>query len=172
LLISRFPGLSFREAFSSPLAEAHNLFVPDLPGFGVSPYQPGRSSLRDSARLLGDLIRKLSPNRPIVLLGHSLGGIIGTWLAAKLERVIAYLSIEGNLTRSDTFFSGLAAKAAVPQEFHSYFAGEIYKKMAANLPLQRYYASLRLADPRALLEWGKSGVEATGECRSVRSSPP
>ncbi len=159
-------GLCFREAFSSPLAEGYNLFVPDFPGFGVSPYQPGQDTVQDSADLLERLIQKLSPRRPIVLLAHSLGGIIGTWLAAKLDRVVASISVEGNLTKSDTFFSGLAAKADSPQEFHSYFAGEIYKKMAADLPLQRYYASLRLADPRALIAWGRSGVAATGECRS------
>ena len=38
-------SLSFEEAFFSELVESYSLFVPDLPGFGVSPPQSGRMSI-------------------------------------------------------------------------------------------------------------------------------
>ncbi|MBI4196310.1 MAG: alpha/beta hydrolase, partial [Deltaproteobacteria bacterium] len=160
-------GLSFREAFDSPLAKNFRLFAPDFPGFGVSPFQSRRGSLRGSTRLLGELIDQFSKGRPILLVAHSLGGIVGTWtVQERPKQVRAYISIEGNLTRSDTFFSGLAAKAKSAGKFYHFFKGQILAKARGHEELERYFASLRFADPRALIAWGRSGVEATGLDRS------
>ena len=38
-------SFSFQEAFRSPLAKEFNLYVPDLPGFGVSPPHASFKSL-------------------------------------------------------------------------------------------------------------------------------
>lgn len=162
-------GLSFREAFSSPLARRFNLFVPDFPGFGASPYQRRYADLPAVTDLLKRMIRKFSGRKPIGLIAHSLGGVIGTWICEQLKsQMIAYVSVEGNLTRSDTFFSGLAAKASSAEKFYRDFLREIYRRGANDEALQRYFASLRFCDPRALSGWGRSGVKATGDDRSGR----
>ncbi|MBI2083861.1 MAG: alpha/beta hydrolase [Deltaproteobacteria bacterium] len=162
-------GLSFREAFSSPLARRFNLFVPDFPGFGVSPYQKKFSTLPAVTELFARVIKKFSRKRPICLVAHSLGGVIGTWICERLHsQVVGYISVEGNLTRSDTFFSGLAAKAASPEKFYHDFLREIYRRSGDDESLQRYFASLRFSDPRGLVGWGRSGVKATGDNLSGR----
>ena len=153
-------SLSFREVFSSELAASHSLFAPDLPGFGVSPCQPGKVSLKDTAGVTIDLIRALSGNRPILLVGHSLGSVIATWVAHELgETVKAVFSIEGNLTRSDGYFSALAAEFEDPTAFYRYLLDLIYERAAKSEAYQRYLASLRFAIPEAMMAWGRSSAQ-------------
>jgi pimeloyl-ACP methyl ester carboxylesterase len=162
-------GLSFAEAFDSPLAEAFNLYVPDLPGFGVSPRRPGVKTVADSTNVLIELIESISKDAPIFLVGHSLGGIIGTWTAASerlLGRVKAFANIEGNLTVADTFATSLTLNYDDPAAFHEFFSGIIISRMEESPIFRRFLASLTLASPEVLLSWGKSCVEATGDTKS------
>jgi pimeloyl-ACP methyl ester carboxylesterase len=153
-------SLSFREVFSSELAASYSLFAPDLPGFGVSPCQPGKMSLEAAAGITINLINALSRNRPVLLVGHSLGSVIATWTAGELgETVKAVFSIEGNLTRSDGYFSALAAEFEDATEFYRYFLDLICKRAAKNEAYQRYLASLRFASPEAMMAWGRSSAQ-------------
>jgi pimeloyl-ACP methyl ester carboxylesterase len=153
-------SLSFREVFSSELAASYSLFAPDLPGFGVSPCRPGKMSLKDAAGVIIDLICALSGNRPVLLVGHSLGSVIATWVARELsETVKAVFSIEGNLTRSDGYFSALAAEFEDPTAFYRYLLDLIYKRAAKSEAYQRYLASLRFAIPEAMMAWGRSSAQ-------------
>lgn len=160
-------GMSFIEAFSSPLAKIYNFYVPDLPGFGVTPFLGHNSDIRESCKLLRDLIRKLTSERPIVIVAHSLGGIIGTWLCQSFgEQIISYANIEGNLTEADAFFSGTARDFTSAKEFSCFFISKVFSMLGSSESLHRYYASVRFAQPEALLAWGKSGAAATGETKS------
>ena len=146
--------------FSSKLAASYSLFAPDLPGFGVSPCQPGKMSLNAAAGITIDLINALSRNRPVLLVGHSLGSVIATWAARKLgETVKAVFSIEGNLTRSDGYFSALAAEFEDATAFYRYFLDLIYERAAKSEAYQRYLASLRFASPKAMMAWGRSSAQ-------------
>ena len=152
-------GLSFREVFSSELAASYSLFAPDLPGFGVSPCQPGKMSLKASARVAIDLINALSHNRPVLLVGHSLGSVIATWVARELgETVKGVFSIEGNLTPSDGYFSAQATEFEDATAFYRHFLDLIYERAAKNEAYQRYFASLRFASPEAMIAWGRSSA--------------
>jgi pimeloyl-ACP methyl ester carboxylesterase len=156
-------GLSFVEAFDSPLAEKFNLYVPDFPGFGVSPHRPGAETIVDSTEVLCGLIGDISKDAPIFLVGHSLGGIIGTWTAERLSnKVRGYVSIEGNLTKADTFATSLTKGYEDPNAFHELLSGIATSQIAEDILFRRFLASLTLAHPSALLTWGKSCVEATG----------
>ena len=160
-------GFSFREAFSSKLAQKYNLFVLDFPGFGSSPLQPDTASLENSADLLVSLIEEVSKKRSIYLVAHSLGGIVGTWVCQKLsERIKGFVNIEGNLTRSDAFFSSLCEKYKTSNQFYDALCNKILKMMGNNESLQRYYSSLRQAHPDALMAWGKSALKYSHELKS------
>jgi pimeloyl-ACP methyl ester carboxylesterase len=153
-------SLSFREVFSSELAVSYSLFAPDLPGFGVSPPQPGKMSLEAAAGVSIDLINALSRNRPVLLVGHSLGSVIATWVARELgETVKAVFSIEGNLTCSDGYFSALAAEFEEANAFYRYFLDMIYERAAKSEAYQRYFASVRFASPQAMMAWGRSSAQ-------------
>lgn len=157
-------GLSFCEAFASPLIQRYNIFVPDFPGFGASPYVEGAATIDGSVQVLGRLLATHSPQRSVVLLGHSLGGIVAT-RAAKTwsQQVRAVVSIEGNLTRADTFGTGKTVGVRDASAFHCEYCAAMLAQANGNEALLRYYASLRFADPRALVSWGQSCYEATGE---------
>ncbi|MBI4238080.1 MAG: alpha/beta hydrolase [Deltaproteobacteria bacterium] len=156
-------GLSFREVFGSPLAQRCNLFAPDFPGFGVSPFVEGAATIDGSVRVLGRLLAVHSPQRPVVLLGHSLGGIVATRAAVVWpQQVRAVVSIEGNLTRADTFGTGQTIGVTDAAAFHRTYVAAMAAQANGDEALLRYVASLRFADPRALLSWGQSCYEATG----------
>lgn len=162
-------GLSFVEAFDSPLAEVFNLYVPDLPGFGVTPPRPGVKTVADSADVLTALIEDISKDVDVYIVGHSLGGIIGTWTVRSERlagRVKAFANIEGNLTRADTFATSLTLDYNDPAAFHEFFSGIITSRIEESPVFRRFLASLTLANPEALLSWGKSCVTATGETKA------
>jgi pimeloyl-ACP methyl ester carboxylesterase len=58
----------------APFERRYYCVAVDLPGFGESPKNAERASMERYADLLAELIRQISPNRPAVLVGHSMGG--------------------------------------------------------------------------------------------------
>jgi len=160
-------GLSFREAFDSKLSDSFNLFVPDIPGFGASPMQPGLTSLQDSTDCLEKLINETSKGKQIYIVAHSLGGVIGTWICQRLgPQVQKFVSIEGNMTTADAFFSGLAKDFDEPSDFHSLLIEKVISRLGNDESMHRYYASIRFSNPESLWNWGKTGAEATGEIKA------
>jgi len=152
-------SLCFRDLFATDLAREFDLFAPDLPGFGVSPYQPATSDLRSAAMLLTNVILEVSPNTDRSLIAHSVGSIIGTWVADTLkDALLAYCSIEGNLTARDGYFSHLACEYDAAASFHQAFLQRIYALAKGDESLQRYFASICFAHPEALWAWGRSAA--------------
>lgn len=62
------------------LAQRFHCIAIDLPGYGQSPPLPERTTIAGYVRILADLIEFLS-DRPVVLVGHSMGGMISVSLA-------------------------------------------------------------------------------------------
>jgi pimeloyl-ACP methyl ester carboxylesterase len=161
-------GQIFNEAFSSPLTKNHDLYVPDIPGFGVTPPVPGLEGIQGLTSLLGDLIRDVSGDRPIVVVAHSLGGVIGTWLCERfIDKVAKYINVEGNLTEADAYFCGLANDFDSVSGFQRAYEKKVFAMLGdSEAAINRHYASMCSADPRAMLMLGKSGAAATGEAKS------
>ena len=156
-------GLSFREVMASSLANSYRLLCPDMPGFGVSPFDSNIESLRDLYQVILQLIREVSGDRPIVIMAHSMAGILGTWLCEELQnQVVYYINIEGNLDHVDCFFSGKANDYDDPNVFYHNFCQDL-AKVRNNVSLERYYASVLLADPLAMYRMGRSSYLATAE---------
>ena len=81
-----------------PLAERlrgrYRLLVPDLPGWGDSERKPGDDyGFVAQAARVDAFIRALSPRRPVVLLGHSMGGGIAALVAARYPRQVARVGL-------------------------------------------------------------------------------
>lgn len=64
------------------LSQRFNCIAVDLPGYGQSPPLKERVSINAYADLLAGLIEKVS-NGPVVLVGHSMGGMAGMTLALR-----------------------------------------------------------------------------------------
>ena len=81
-----------------PLAAAlegrYRLLVPDLPGWGESERKPGLVyGFTQQAANVDAFIRALSPGKPVVLLGHSMGGGIAALVAARYPEDIASVGL-------------------------------------------------------------------------------
>lgn len=67
------------------LGERLDFWSPDLPGFGEAPRPRGlRPSLASYGHWLADAVRRRAQGRPVLLLGHSLGGSVALHAAPLL----------------------------------------------------------------------------------------
>lgn len=81
-----------------PLAQRlrgkYRLLIPDLPGWGGSERKPDADyGFVAQAQRADDFIRALSPGKPVVLLGHSMGGGIAALVAARDPGDVARLGL-------------------------------------------------------------------------------
>jgi abhydrolase domain-containing protein 6 len=81
-----------------PLAERlrgkYRLLIPDLPGWGDSERQADADyGYAAQAARVDAFIRALSPGRPVVLLGHSMGGGIAALVAARYPADVARVGL-------------------------------------------------------------------------------
>lgn len=151
--------LCFRDAFAHPLAERMRIFLFDCPGCGASPPRQTGLTIEDAAELCRDLIESFSSSRRIVLVGHSVGAIIATRMALMRDFSPGLvISVEGNLTRADAYFSGQAANFDEPEAFYAWLRSKIREKEADGEVFRRYSCSLELADPRTLWTLGRSVI--------------
>ena len=81
-----------------PLAKAlggrYRLLIPDLPGWGGSERKPGAIyGFPQQAANVDAFIRAASPGKPVVLLGHSMGGGIAALVAARHPQHVARVGL-------------------------------------------------------------------------------
>ena len=81
-----------------PLAAAlgarYRLLIPDLPGWGESERKPGTVyGFTQQAANVDAFVRALSPGKPVVLLGHSMGGGIAALVAARHPDLVAKVGL-------------------------------------------------------------------------------
>ncbi len=143
----------FEDLMAAPeLADWHQL-APDLTGCGKSLWTPDPYVLEGHARALGRLLDELEVGR-VVVVGHSMGGVIATLFARLLKRRTAgVFNIEGNISLEDCHFSGRVA--AQPLEGwlaagYAAFLEGIFAGGERPEVLRAYAASVQLGDPRQL----------------------
>ena len=81
-----------------PLAERlrgrYRMLIPDLPGWGESERRPGMVyGFTQQAANVDAFIRAASPGKPVVVLGHSMGGGIAALAAARYPAEIARVGL-------------------------------------------------------------------------------
>ncbi len=167
-------SLCFQSVLSSSLLENWTLLAPDLPGYGQSP--AGRiHSLLDYSALLADWIGASEESR-LVVLGHSMGGVIGQYLCRRIpDRIAAFVNVEGNLSREDCTYSSPAAVLSEREFLESGFDRLIVQvaQTGKSDPASASYAtSMRVCDPaqfhassRELVEVS-AGEQLAGEMAS------
>jgi len=145
-------GLCFEDLLNSPRLRSWDQLAIDLPGYGKSPWPSAPLSLAEQAALLARFIAERLPE-PAIVVGHSMGGVIGQLLAETApQHVRSLCNVEGNISAGDCTFSSRAAAVDRTE-----FAGrglarlrqEVYQGGAEDPSLRTYFASLCLADPAA-----------------------
>lgn len=149
-------GLCYKEAFASVLVDNFNLFVPDLPGFGVTPNYGKPKSMDEHISCLINLIDEISADTNLFLVAHSVSGLIGTQLCKHYgERMSGYVSVEGNLLEADSYYSSLPISNSKDAFFKKY-TDSVFAKSSSRLDFRRYLSSIYFADEDSLYTWGKS----------------
>lgn len=69
------------------LSKRFSCIAVDLPGYGNSPALRERTTIRAYVDLLAQLIREVT-DQPVVLIGHSMGGMIGLTLAMRYPMLV------------------------------------------------------------------------------------
>src|SRR5438874_4597025 len=84
------------------LSQRHRCLAVDLPGYGDSPPGHTPATIDGYAEMIAGLIKQVS-EKPVVLIGHSMGGMIGLTLTLKYPKLIERLillcpTISGHLS--------------------------------------------------------------------------
>ncbi len=92
----------FRPIFDIPQLKLFSVIVIDFVGFGDSDKPKNFSyTAEDQAVISKQIIDQLNAEK-LHIIGHSLGGMVGTLLLEQLgERVVSFINLEGNLIAKD-----------------------------------------------------------------------
>ena len=91
------------------LLKRAQLVTVDRPGFGESNFGRGEKSVKTQATVLKPILEKYKSNRPIILVGHSLGGPVISRMAMDYPELVDGLvivagSIDPDLEPNETWF--------------------------------------------------------------------
>jgi len=129
------------EVLTSPRLASWELWAPDLPGFGRSSSLAAQPPTIESlvSRLV-ELIETLTPDRRVIVVGHSLGGVIVTLLAEQRPGWLAgVVNVEGNMTAEDCFISGAVVSSLDPHAWYEQFLSRARAEAErGNEPMRRY----------------------------------
>lgn len=147
--------------------------VPDLLGYGKSPWPESPLSLADHAQYLRAWIERSGLPGPLVLIGHSMGGVIGEILLRRsMPSVAGFVNVEGNISAGDCTTSKDVAALSLAELRDGGLARILDRLYRAGVddPAQRgYYASLTMCDPATLHRNSGELVElSTGEGLATR----
>jgi pimeloyl-ACP methyl ester carboxylesterase len=153
--------LAYKEVFESSLSEEFNIYIIDLPGFGVSPINSEYISIKDQSNLISQIIKEETLYQASVnIVAHSLGALIGTWVCQNLkDKINYYFNIEGNLTEADSYFSSKPLKFKSAEAFVESFKKEVFEMAKLEERYKRYYSSLRFAEPEGMRNWSLTSQE-------------
>jgi pimeloyl-ACP methyl ester carboxylesterase len=143
---SMFAGLS-----RTHLADTYLLLPLDLPGFGAPPLEVD-TTLDALAKFV---VKEAKEAGAEIIVAHSVASVIASIAAKQPEcPLTTIISLEGNITAEDAYFSGTAADYDSPDAFRTAFLARL-DEMAAKEPIiTRYREVASQADPQALWQLG------------------
>jgi len=164
-------SLVWKPFFSDQQLSNFTLLAPDLPGYGRTRLGKGTGGgIQPHVKHLLALIKE-TVGGPLLVVGHSLGGLIATYLVRAIEQMesepsaekhhapvnlVGLINVEGNLTGADAFISSRSVRADQRGYFDDWYQAFVrtsYEGLwaEANPHLKHYPDSLRMADPQAFL---------------------
>lgn len=152
---SMFSGLS-----QTSLADAYDLIAIDLPGFGAP-----KSQSETTLDMLGKFVSaKAKEFAAEIVIAHSVASIIASLAANEPDSPITtILSLEGNITAEDAYFSGTAATYDNPDLFKSAFLARLEDMSESQPIIKRYRSVVSKADPIALWQLGSDAHRFSSE---------
>ncbi len=155
-------GFCFEKLISDSRLGGWSHLVPDIPGYGRSSWAAEPMSLAEQADHLARWIQTLKTDR-VVILGHSMGGVVGQILCEKYSQLIrAFINVEGNISFEDCSFSsrvGTYSLEAWLKQGYKKIREAVFRAGLSDQAMQKYYHSLRMCDPEAFRLNGMELVE-------------
>lgn len=144
-------GLCFERIMNDKQLAGWSHIALDLSGYGKTPWPDSPLGIEEHAILIADWLYDKRIDQ-VVLLGHSLSGVIGSMICEKSVGLIeAFINVEGNISLDDCMISGRVACTSL-DDFIAFgfdnLCENIYKQGASDKTMRGYYASLRMCDPR------------------------
>jgi pimeloyl-ACP methyl ester carboxylesterase len=139
-------SVGFDALAAHPALAGFSHVLPDLPGYGRSPWPEHPEGLEPLADRLASWIGDRRP----ALIGHSMGGVLATLIAERIA-VRAVVNVDGNLSRGDCTFSAKGAAYALDDFLAHGFAtmrAGVYERGLTEPPLRGYHAAMCAASPR------------------------
>ena len=134
------------------LSYRYRLHPIDLPGFAGTKPLDGPTTLEALADVVHGIV--LDAHARIVV-AHSVASIIASLAARRRGSPIdTIISLEGNLTAEDAYFSGMAADFPDPGAFRQAFLHRLDAMARTQPVIRRYREIVSRADPQALWELG------------------
>lgn len=140
----------------------YRLLAFDFPGCGQANYH---EEMMLEATDLVEIVSKVATQLNLitfVLVGHSLGGLVGLMFASKYpDRVERFINIEGNLTAEDCFMTRAIAQHSFDYLQRSRYVEELKETFSRSVyPGSRIFAaeSLREVSERAFYDYSRSVV--------------
>jgi pimeloyl-ACP methyl ester carboxylesterase len=162
-------GLCFEHLLGHPGLQTWRQLIPDLPGYGRSPWRAEPLSLEEQADWLADWLRTYPAVReaaPVVIVGHSMGGVTGLLFCERHPDLARGLvDVDGNKSLGDCTFSRRVAQQTLSMFTWKGFQQqrEFVFRRGRTDPAQRgYHVSMCLADPRAYYRNSRELVIASG----------
>ena len=139
-------SVSFDPIARHPALAGHAHTLPDLPGYGRSSWRAAPTALEP---LAAHLAVWLAERPKAIVVGHSMGGVLATLLAER-GAVRAIVNIDGNISRGDCNFSGVAAAYSLADfRAHGFAAmrDQVYRDGLTSPALRGYHAAMCNASP-------------------------
>ena len=161
------PGFADDGSMFAPLAETKlaslfRLIVPDLPGFGRTPPLKSSTTLQALASTVCDLVES---ERAQIVVAHSLGSIIASLAARRCPHLIStIISLEGNLTADDAYYSGMAADFDSATAFRRALLERLGELATEQPIIARYRSIVSKADVTAMWELGCDARAFSATC--------
>ena len=145
-------GSMYHPLLTTALAGRLDIVALDLPGFG----KPAGQTVT-TLNSLADVVDAEARNRGAeVVLAHSVASLIASIAASKPNSPIRIIvSLEGNLTEEDAYFSGTAADFDDADSFYDAFLKRLDVLATEEPIIARYRSEVAKADPVALWELGR-----------------
>lgn len=144
----------FDRLFDTALAGRYRLVPLNLPGFGA-PALRGETTLATLADVVAARARE---ERAEIVVAHSVASLIASLATARPDSPLSrILSLEGNLTAEDAYFSGTAASFTDPLAFRAAFLSRL-EGMSQSPVIPRYAQAVAEADPIALWQLGRDAA--------------
>jgi pimeloyl-ACP methyl ester carboxylesterase len=148
-------GVRSWEPLLTALSDQYDVGLVELPALSRPGRLPVAATVAGIAGLTAAVIRQTWAT-PVTLVSHSIGSAVAVRAASLLgARCRAVVSIEGNLSADDAYFTGQAAGHNDPAEYQSTLLAQIDQLVVGGQAPASFAASLRAADAATIWALGR-----------------